>query len=103
VQRLTVSEGEKLWSLAVLLLLLLLLLLEKFWLPLLLRLRLSGVEDAVEELTGGARTDVVVVVVAVDTDVDEWAVVNNALVGVSCWEAAAEGAGGVKNDAEEGA
>jgi hypothetical protein len=101
VQRLTVSEGEKLWSLAVLLLLLLLLLLEKLWLPLLLRLRLSGVEDAVEELTGGARTEVVVVV-AVDTDVDEWAVVNKA-VGVSCWEAAAEGAGGVKNDAEEGA
>jgi hypothetical protein len=100
VQRLTVSEGEKLWSLAValVLLLLLLLLLEKLWLPLLLRLRLSG-----EELTGGARTDVVVVVVAVDTDVEEWAVVNNALVGVSCWEAAAEGAGGVKNDAEEGA
>jgi uncharacterized protein (DUF58 family) len=102
VQRLTVSEGEKLWSLAValVLLLLLLLLLEKLWLPLLLRLRLSG-EEAADELTGGARADVVVVVV-VDTDVDEWAVVSNA-VGVSCWEAAAEEAGGVKNDAEEGA
>ncbi len=85
---------------ALVLLLLILLLLEKLWLPLLLRLRLSG-EEAADELTGGARTDVVVVV-AVYTDVDEWAVVNNA-VEVGCWEAAAEGAGGVKNDAVEGA